>query len=162
MMKFLLRQLGLVSLLATTGLAFDYAIYDPGVLVLSDVNTGISPIVTIFKGDEFNVTVQDIGWEPAENATDSDTLFWTTFINGNLAGNGTVSLADIGRELPTKIPVGTYLINDKGTADIVVTLTLDGVNSTTSGSYQVYAAGLSIVPLIVILVLAMGTRMVCT
>lgn len=162
MMKTLLRQLGLVSLLATTGLAFDYAIENPGSLLLSDVKTGISPIVTIFKGDEFNVTVQDISWEPVENATDSDTLFWRTFINGNLAGNGTFSLADVGRELPTEIQVGTYLINDKGTADIVVTLSLDGVDSTTSGSYQVYAAGLSIVPLIVILMLAMSTRMVCT
>jgi hypothetical protein len=161
-MKVFLRQLGLFSLLATTGLAFDYAIDNPGVLVLSDVKTGISPIVTIFKGDQFNVTVQGIGWAPAENPTDSDILFWTTAINGNLAGNGTFNLAEVGRELPTEIEVGTYLLNSKGTANIVVTLSLDGVDSTTSGSYQVYAAGLSIVPLIIVLVLAMSTRMVRT
>jgi hypothetical protein len=165
-MKVLLRQLGLLSLLASTGLAFDYAIDEeaenPRYLELIDNATSIRPIVTIFKGQQFNVTVTDVSWTPSDNSTDSDTLIWTTTINGALVGEGTYSLADFGRQLPNTFFVGSYVIDNQETATIVVNLILDDVNSETSDNYQVYAAGLSIVPLIVVLVLAMTTRMVRT
>jgi hypothetical protein len=166
MMNVGLRQLGLLSLLATTGFAFDYAIDEeaknPRFLNLIDDATGINPILTIFKGEQFNVTVKDVTWTQSENSNDSDTLFWTTTINGALVGEGNYSLADVGRELPDAFFVGGYVIDNKQTATIVVTFTLDDVDSETSGNYQVYAAGRSIVPLIIILVLAMTSRMVRT
>jgi hypothetical protein len=164
MMKVPLRQLSLLSLLAASGFALDYAIDNPGSLSLADVATGISPILTIFKGDQFNVTVVDVSWTESEISTDSTTLFWTTTIDGALVGEGNYSLAvaDVGRELPDTFFVGTYVINSKQTATIVVTFTLDDVDSETSGDYQVYASGLAIVPLIIVLVLAMTTRMVRT
>jgi hypothetical protein len=168
MMKVRLRQLGLLSLLATTGFALDYAIDEdaenPRYLSLSDVNTGINPILTIFKGEQFNVTVKDVSWVEFENSTGSDILFWTTTINGALVGEGNYSLAfeDVGRELPDSFFVGTYVLDNKQTANIVVTFNLDDVDTETSNDYQVYAAGLSIVPLILVLVLAMTTKMVHT
>jgi hypothetical protein len=165
-MKVRLCQLGLLSLLVTTGFAFDYAINqeaeNPPYLELSDVATDIAPIVTIFKGEQFNITVTGISWIESETPTDSDTLFWTTTINGARVGEGNYSLVGVGRQIPDFFDVGTYVINNKQTATIVVTLTLDGVESETSGNFQVYAAGLSIVPLIVVLTLAMTTRMVRT
>jgi hypothetical protein len=166
MKKVRLCQLGLLSLLVTTGFAFDYAIdqeaENPPYLELSDVATGIPDIVSIFKGEQFNVTVKGVSWTESETPTDSDRLFWTTTINGARVGEGNFSLAGVGRQIPDEFFVGTYVIDKKETATIVVTLTLDGVDSETSGNFQVYAAGLSIVPLIVILMLAMTTRMVRT
>ena len=162
MITIISRQLAFFSLLAAAVHAFDYEISDPGLLVLSDVATGISPISTIFLNQEFNVTVENIAWAPAENQTGSDILFWSTTINGAVAGRGNISLLDYGSILPTSIETGTYAISKKGTYTIVVTLSLDDVDTEASGSYQVYAAGLSIVPLVVVLVLASTTRMVRT
>jgi hypothetical protein len=136
---------GLLSLLATTGSAFDYAIDEERenlrYLLLSDVNTGISPIITIFKGEQFNVTVKNVTWthSQSENSTDSDRLFWRTIINGALVGEGNYSFTDVDRELPDSIFVGTYILDNKQTATVVVTFTLDDVDSETSGDYQVYA-----------------------
>lgn len=163
MIKVILRQLGFFSLLATAVHAFNYEISDPGYLVLDDVATGIPSIVTIFTNEEFNVTVEGIAWAPVEtanNQTSSDILFWTTTINGAVAGRGNISLLDYGSILPSSIEAGTYLINKKGTATIVVTFSLDDVDTEASGSYQVFAAGLSIMPLVVVLVFALTTRMV--
>jgi Na+/H+ antiporter NhaC len=47
-----------------------------------------------------------------------------------------------------------------GTAVIEVTLDIDGFTASTGGEYQVYGAGVSIIPLLLVLVMAMTTHLV--
>jgi len=114
----------------------------------------------MFIGEEVNVTLADIVWEPAEVATNATTVFYETSVNGVVQATGNYSLEGVGRELPSDGFVGTVKSNQKGTSTITVVLTLDNVVSETGASYQTYAPGVSIVPLILILILAMTTRMV--
>lgn len=120
----------------------------------------LSGLSTMFIGEEVNVTVIGVEWVPKENITDDTTLFWSTSLNGVVQETGNYSLADVGRELPTSFKVGQVKTGDKGTTTIAVTLSLDEIEQETSEEYTTYAKGVSIVPLIIILVLAMSTRMV--
>ena len=53
-----------------------------------------------------------------------------------------------------------FLGSTAGTNTIEVILTLDGVEAATGADYQAYAAGVSIIPLLFILFMALGTKMV--
>jgi hypothetical protein len=117
----------------------------------------------MFIGEGVNVTLVGITWEPKENVTNDTTLFFDTFVNGALAASGNFSLADVGRELPSELFCGTVSSSVKGTTTITVILSLDDViydDPPAENSFQTYSPGLSIVPLIIILILAMMTRMV--
>ena len=50
--------------------------------------------------------------------------------------------------------------NTGGSSTIEVILTIDGMEAVTDGTYQVYASGVSIIPLIFILMMALTTKMV--
>ena len=117
----------------------------------------------MFTGEEVNVTLEGMVWEPKQNATNDTTLFYDTFVNGMLEDSGNFSLADVGRELPSELFCGTVSSGTKGTTTITVVLSLDDViydDPPAENSYQTYAPGLSIVPLLIVLILAMTTRMV--
>jgi Na+/H+ antiporter NhaC len=51
-------------------------------------------------------------------------------------------------------------MSSEQTATIEVVLEMDGTSQSITGSYQVYAAGVSVIPLVFILVMAMTTQMV--
>lgn len=115
---------------------------------------------TMFIGEPVNVTLQGIVWEQSEEPGNDTMFFYETFVNGELQAKGNYSLEGVGRELPSEAFVGTVTSDTKGTTTISVTVTLDDVVSETDASFQTYKPGLSIVPLLVVLLLAMTTRMV--
>ena len=117
----------------------------------------------MFIGEDVNVTLVGMVWEPTQDVTNDTTLFYDTFVNGMLEASGNFSLADVDRELPSELFCGTVSGDAKGTTTITVVLSLDDViydDPPAENSYQTYAPGLSIIPLIIVLVLAMTTRMV--
>lgn len=144
--------------------AFDYGLVeepeDPGIL-LSDVETGITDIKTIFINSLISVEATGIQWEelPEGEAT-PDVLEWKTTVDGQVQASGVFNLTDIGRELPSEMMVGEITVGSNGRHQIVVTLTLGDTFFETSGEYESYAAGVSIIPLLLILVLAATTHMV--
>jgi hypothetical protein len=73
---------------------------------------------------------------------------------------GKFSLADVDRELPSELNVGTVPVAGKGRATISVTLELDGAETVVERWVQSYGAGVAIIPLILVLVMALSTRMV--
>jgi len=143
--------------------AFDYGLSEGEDLRLSllDVDTGISDIKTIFNGELVGVTVVGIEFAPNEgNVTTPDFITWETKVDGKVQASGTYSLVDVGRELPSEIEVGEISVGSRGRHEIVVLLSLGDSSLEPSGEYESYAAGVSIIPLIVVLVLAASTRMV--
>jgi len=160
--------LALSSSVLGTANAFDYAPNVEGASQnLIDEATGIPGLRTIFVNDVTLVELDGIEWSPVEesNATDDDSslLVWETAVNGVVQSKGTIDLADVNRELPTSIEVGSILVDKRQTSSISVTVYMEDSpeSSTTSSSdYQTYRAGVSLLPLILILILAFTTRMV--
>jgi hypothetical protein len=113
-----------------------------------------------------NVTATTLSWEPVDsNGTEitviGNVVRCETYVDEELA---TVELFDLDtlgeRELPTEIGCGTITVDGSGAHDITVKLILDGSSATVTQSFQAYGAGVSIIPLIVVLMLAMFTQMV--
>jgi hypothetical protein len=73
---------------------------------------------------------------------------------------GSVSLEEVDRELPTSIDAGTIKVDKKGRYTIEVRMTIDDNEATASGEYEAYGAGVAIIPLLIVLVLAVTTHMV--
>ena len=143
---------------------FDYSLDGAEGLILTDSETGITDLKTIFTDEDTAVTVDGISWvanDDATNTTGSLFLFWETFVNGELQDSGNVSLADVGRELPTSIEAGTIKVSDRERVDISVIMTVDDSSAEATGSYKAYGKGMSIIPLLVVLIFAASTRMVC-
>ncbi|KAG7373467.1 Na+/H+ antiporter NhaC-like protein [Nitzschia inconspicua] len=155
-----LKSLMGLLLLAIPVTAFDYNITSAGSLDLTDVSTGIGGLKTIFTGDVTLVSVTGVEWEPSGVVDGDDIVSYTTIVNGVTQATGTISLVGVGRELPTDFDVGNITVLSSGTASIEVILEIDGFTASTDGSFQVYGAGVSIIPLIFILIVAMTTQMV--
>lgn len=73
---------------------------------------------------------------------------------------GNVSLEEVGRALPTSIDAGTINVDKKGRYTIEVRMSIDGHSAKASSEYEAYGAGVAIIPLLVVLVLAITTHMV--
>lgn len=138
-------------------------------LNLEDESTKIGEIRTIFIGDTTLVALDGIEWSAVEsdstaNATSSNNLVWETAVNGVIQDSGVIGLSDVDdRDLPTSIEAGSIVIEKRQTATVSVTIFLEDdpkASTTGSGNYQTFARGASLVPLILILVLAMTTKMV--
>jgi hypothetical protein len=102
--------LGLVMILPTSIRAFDYNISSAGDLFLTDVSTGISGLRTIFTGDAIAVAVDGVTWEPSGVEGGDDFVTFTTSLNGEVVDTGTISLTNVGRELPMSLQVGSVLV----------------------------------------------------
>ena len=153
-----------VWLLPRLAAGFDYSLADGAALVLTDVETSIADIKTLFRREETLVSVKDIKWIANENGdtTGQSVLLWQTFVDRQLIASGSVSLADAGRELPTTIEnVGNFTIDRRGRVPVEVLMRVDNSTESASGEYQAYNKGWSLAPLLAVLVLAMTTRMVC-
>jgi hypothetical protein len=73
---------------------------------------------------------------------------------------GSVSLEGVGRELPTSIDAGTIKVDKGGRYKVEVIMTVDDSTGSAYMEYEAYGAGVSIIPLLVVLVLAVTTHMV--
>jgi hypothetical protein len=73
---------------------------------------------------------------------------------------GNVSLEGVGRELPTSIDAGIINVDKQGRYSVEVRMTIDDSEASTSSEYEAYGAGVAIIPLLIVLVLAVTTHMV--
>ncbi|KAL3919404.1 MAG: hypothetical protein SGILL_003769 [Bacillariaceae sp.] len=140
--------------------AFDYNISSAGDVFLQDDSTGISGIVTLFTGDVTLVFLDGVTWDPSGVEGGDTAITYQTLLNGQLASEGEISLADVDRQLPTFLECGFVQTEKSGTNTIEVILTIDGFEAGTGTDIQAYAAGVSIIPLLFILFMALGTKMV--
>lgn len=164
-MRFLSSLLLLVVLPLQQSAAFDYIFVEEPeepAIVLTDVETGISEIKTIFLNELVGVTATGIEWEALEDGeTVPDVALWENSVDGTVQASGELNLTDVGRVLPDELDAGEIKISSRGRHKIVVTLALNGTSFfEASGEYEAYAAGVSIIPLIVVLIMAASTRMV--
>ena len=115
------------------------------------------------------MSVSDLAWEDTgsdlNTTTGSTTLFWETGVDDEVQSSGSYDLLDFGFQLPTEIDAGFISVDSSGSHTVFVrfsgTTGVDGDQSVeTDATYQSYAAGVSIIPLIVVLVMAMTTQMV--
>jgi hypothetical protein len=98
--------------------------------------------VTIFTDEFIDVAVDGLEWEATGSVDQSDdTLYWETLIDGEVQSTGSMSLADVGRELPTSIDAGSVKTSKKGRRTIEVRITVDSSTASTDTKVQAYAAG---------------------
>lgn len=140
--------------------AFDYDITG-GDISLADVETGIGSLKTIFTNDEIAVSVDRIQWEANDsNETTDGAIFYFTFVDGALANEGNVTLDGVGRELPSSIDAGTVKVSSSGRHTIEVKLIVGESEAIADMEVEAYRAGVAIIPLVIILILALWTHMV--
>ena len=88
-------------------------------------STAITDLETVFVGEETLVTASGLEWNETGAVAGSENILWCeTFVNGEAAGKGNVSLVDVGRELPDSVDCGTFTLPNGGryTIDVVVTV----------------------------------------
>lgn len=155
-------------LLLPSASAFDYGFSTPeqyegdyASITLTDAETKIQGIVTLFTNQAALVTVNNVEWSPNESNSTQDTdVNWETLVNGKLEDFGNYSLVGVGRDLPDSFQTGSVTVSERGTYTITVRLTIDESEIVTESTYQAYPAGVSIIPLLVVLILAATTHMV--
>jgi hypothetical protein len=114
----------------------------------------------LFQPFRVSVTVAGLQWDVAEDATGSDLLTYETFIDDVLQAKGSVNLTEFGRSLPSTLFVGNVTVTSKGSATLTTRITLDGSSIEVSNTYQAFSAATACVPLVIVIVLALLTRMV--
>jgi hypothetical protein len=140
-MMLLHRLLALASLLGSAA-AFDYSLVGAGSLSLTDLETGIGGIMTIFTDSLIGVAVDGLEWNETGSVDQSDdTLYWETLIDGEVQSTGNMSLADVGRQLPTSFDAGSVKTSKKGRRSIEVRITVDSSTVSTDTKAQAYGAG---------------------
>ena len=128
-------------------------------LALTDISTKVSPISTLFLNQPASVTIDGLQWEGVKETNSS--LSYTTRVNGNVQATGTIKLPSDAIFLPTSIFAGNISVSEAGSNTIEVVISVTGQNSSslgeeqsTSKSIQSFRAWSSIIPLLVVLVLA--------
>lgn len=137
-------------------------------LSITDVVTGIMDVKSLFIDEVHTVTVMGIEWMTnAAAMTNSSTvgtelLLWSTTVDGVLIASGNVSLTEFGELLPSEVEAGSFVVTSNGKHTVEVTLTIsDGTaEEIVSKTYVAYRAGVSIIPMILVLVMAMTTQLV--
>jgi len=131
---------------------------------LEDELTRIGGLKTIFVGDSTIVYLEGIEWSMADSDSNvTSMLTFETEVNGVVQASGSIELPENSFDLPSSIEAGTIVVDKTCAATVSVTIMLEespDTSTSASGDYQAFAKGASLVPLIVILVLAMVTQMV--
>lgn len=153
---------GFILLLGEQVRAFNYNLFEAGGLSLTDIETSITDIRTLFTNELTSVAVTGVAWTPNEtNSTDDETLLCELMVDGVVVSNATLNLTELAaRELPDTVECGSFEVKDNGAHDISVKLTVDESEIGTSTELQAFAPGVSIIPLVVVLVMALTTHMV--
>ena len=102
--------LSALSFLGLQAAAFDYSIIDAGEISLTDVETDITDIRTIFTNELVAVTVSGLEWEENGGTNNgTDLLHWETLVGGSVQASGSFDLSTLpSRELPTSLDVGEF------------------------------------------------------
>ena len=147
----------LFCLAAAARTAVAYELTGAGDISLTDVKTDISQIRTVFTDEATAVTVNDLEW--GEDMTTVTTLMYETFVNGKSSATGSVEL-DAEAGLPSSVVAGEVYVKDRGTATFRVVLTSGESTADSSADFQAFGNGVALIPLLVVLGLAVTTRMV--
>ena len=142
-------------------------------IVLHDVETTASDVSTIFKGKDYDVVVTGASWDSDLLSAGLTTGTYTTSVNGEVQATGDINIDP--DDPPDEVPVGSIKVSSGGTKTVSVDWTFGtggtpaanstaadaaDVSGSTSRDYQAFGAGASLVPLIVILLLAVCTGIV--
>lgn len=123
--------------------------------------TTIGGLSTIFTNQEMAVTASGLGWSPKDSVEGSTNILkCETLLDGEPVSSGELSLDGLGRELPTDVDCGTLTVTKGGRVAIEVVLSVDDSSASFDSEYESFGSGVSILPLVVILFLAMTTKMV--
>ena len=147
----------LLLLLASSATA--YEITAAGDISLTDVDTEISPLRTVFTDEPTLVTVSGLEWGEDRNVTE---VTYETFVNGKSVATGTVTFDLEEDGLPEEFEAGTVTVDKRGTATFRVEIKTGDSSADTSADFQSFGNGVAIIPLLVVLGLAVTTRMVRT
>ena len=143
-------------------------------LTITDVATGISNVRTLFIHEEHSVRVKGIRWtinKDNTNASSSSSisssedvmLLWSTVVDGVIVTSGNISLTNLGQLLPNEFEAGNFVVTNNGKHSVKVIMTICGDTASelvVSNSYVAYRSGVSIIPMILVLVMAMSTHLV--
>ena len=142
--------------------AFNYALDSAGGLSLTDTETSITDIKTIFTDEATAVSVVGLEWVPNEsNNTGGEVLLCETFVGGEKVAEGEFNLTSLSeRELPDTVDCGSITIKGNGRHEVTTKVSVDGSEVEVGQEFEAFAPGVAIIPLLVVLVLAMTTQMV--
>lgn len=126
---------------------------------LTDLETSTPDIVAIHNNVEFEV-IAGLSWaEEIYVEASTNELIYEMTVDGKLHGAGTIDL-NKSRSLPATVSCGAATVSTSGTHVIGVTVKIDENESSTVKDYQSFVAGISFVPLIIILLFAATTHKV--
>lgn len=145
-----------VLVVAVLMMSFNNGVYAQnatGTVTVSNVDIGYT---TVFTDEAFPVTV---GVE-FDNATDAqEEATWKAFINGQLADSGAVNVTESNGDSGYSFELSLVTSESGHTnVDVEVCIQADSNCGTGSSSVQAIGAGVSLIPLIIIVILAMWTK----
>jgi hypothetical protein len=118
-------------------------------LKLTDLETGVSPVSTVFVNDKIGVVVQNITWE---GSSEADSFLWyTTSIDGEVVAEGKIDLSEDEDELPTSIFAGEAVVSNRGSTKIEVKLALSDSKVSSSITVQSFRGWVTLFPLLVMI-----------
>ena len=137
-------------------------------LTITDVATGISNVRTLFINEEHTLKVKGIQWiinEGNSNASSSldGFLMWSTIVDDVTVYTGNITLTDYGRLLPTEFEAGNFAVTSNGRHFVKVIVTINGDSDSeivVANSYVAYQSVVSLIPMLVVLIMAMSTHLV--
>eukprot|EP00571_Detonula_confervacea_P007203 CAMPEP_0172328688 /NCGR_PEP_ID=MMETSP1058-20130122/60477_1 /TAXON_ID=83371 /ORGANISM="Detonula confervacea, Strain CCMP 353" /LENGTH=1233 /DNA_ID=CAMNT_0013045815 /DNA_START=448 /DNA_END=4149 /DNA_ORIENTATION=- len=136
----------------------DYEVSVKSVSITDDA-TGITDIASIHNGRPFNV-IANLHWEEQiYDVNSTNKLLWEMSVGGIVEEKGVVDLSE-NRALPVTLNAGQASIEKSGTYNIKVKIRLDTIANENDRDYESFAAGASFVPLVMVLLFTVTTKMV--
>lgn len=118
-------------------------------LTLTDAETGVSPVSTVFVQEKVGVVVQNITWE---GSRDADSFLWyTTSIDGEVVAEGKIYLSEDEEELPTSIFAGEAVVSNRGSTKIEVKLAISDSKASASVTVQSFRGWVTLFPFLAII-----------
>jgi hypothetical protein len=124
-------------------------------LTLEDVQTGSSPISTLFMNENATVIVDGISW--TGDAEGGSVLHFQTLVNGEKLTMGSIKLPEDPLTFPTRIHAGEIFASKRGSTVIEVLLSIDDSEASASLEVQSIMQWAATVPMIVALILSFAS-----
>lgn len=91
---------------------YEYELISAGEIGLSDLTTSIVDLQSIFLGDDTKVTCKEVEWNHTGNLEGNSTLYYETYVNGNLETSGSHDYSD-SENPPTAIDAGIINVDQR-------------------------------------------------
>uniref|UniRef100_A0A7S1BIJ2 Na+/H+ antiporter NhaC-like C-terminal domain-containing protein n=1 Tax=Corethron hystrix TaxID=216773 RepID=A0A7S1BIJ2_9STRA len=113
---------------------------------------------TIFTGEDTNINIE-VKWDSNTTFAEGDVLSWTISNDDSVLSSDEMTL-ESDMELPSKL-TSTIVVKKGGCTKLSSAVSLsETIVTTAEAEYQAYGAGASLVPLIIIVLLAMFTGII--